>query len=242
MNANEKRRLHMSLFDGEKMERSTLSPAGFEVNARDVQTTFSLADGITIVSHKEDGCGFNNIHYFIDGDCDEFNLSAIMLKDTAEAVDICIVFSYIKYLLTNVNPNSEIFPEILLLKKKFNYFLQDRLALNRPTKININEKLKRFKPDEYMTDEDYKNYVNYHAEVKRQKKEQENSPEQAMIEYANKIDKAYQDIKRERRMKLKEKILGKFSSSSRANRRIQKQADSTMAASADSANGVQNKK
>ncbi len=230
MNANDKRRLHMSLFDGEKTERSNLSPTGFEVNARDVQRTYSLADGITIVSHSEDGCGFNNTHNFIDGNCDEFDLSALMLKDTAEAIDVCVVFSFIKYLLANIDPNSKEFPEVLMLKKRYSNFLNTRFATERPTKINVNDKLKRFDTAEFMTDEDYENYVNYHVEFKRQLRERENSPEQAMIDFENQLHEQYQEIKRERRMRLKEKILGRFSSSSRADRQIKKQTESIMAA------------
>lgn len=230
MNANEKRKLHMSLFDGEKTERSNLSPSGFEVNARDVQRTYSLADGITIVSHKEDGCGFNNTHHFIDGNCDEFDLSEIMLKDTAEAIDICVVFSFIKYLLANIDPVSDEFPEILMLKKRYSDFINSRFASDRPTKINVNDKLNRFNTEEFMTDEDYENFVNYHVEFKRERRELENSPTQAMIEYMNKLQEKYNELKRERRTKLKEKILGKFSSSSRAERKVQKQTESIMAA------------
>lgn len=230
MNANEKRRFHMSLFDGEKVERSTLSPNGFEVNARDVQRTFSLADGITLVSHREDGCGFNNTHHFIDGDCGEFNLNALMFKDTAEALDLCIVFSFVKYLLANVDPNSTDFPNILLLKRRLNNFIQDRLATERPTKINVNEKLKRFEVGEFMSDEDYKNYVDYHVEVKSQRKALEESPEQAMIDFVNKLQEDYKRIRRERRLNLKEKLLARFSPSKRQDQLIQKQTESIMTA------------
>ena len=54
MNYNDKKRLHMALYDGEKNETVSVSPSGYMVKFNDKQKLFSLADGTQIVRHYQE--------------------------------------------------------------------------------------------------------------------------------------------------------------------------------------------
>lgn len=230
MNYNDKKRLHMALYDGEKNETVTVSPSGYMVKLNDKQKLFSLADGTQIVRHYEEGIGFNNTHHWITGNCYDFDLSAFTFKDTAEAIDICTTYSFINYLMDNVKKDAPEFPQILMLRQKYFDFLETRVDVNRPTRVNIDEKLKRFDFKDYMSDQDYAAYLQYHIEAKQQIKDYQNSPEYAVASFINEQKEAKKAMRRERMINLKQKFLGRFSSASRSKKRIAEQAQAITSA------------
>lgn len=230
MNYNDKKRLHMALYDGEKNETVSVSPSGYMVKFNDKQKLFSLADGTQIVRHYEEGIGFNNTHHWITGVCYDVDLSAFSFKDTAEAIDICTTYSFINYLMDNVRQDAPEYPQILMLRQKYFDFLETRVDVNRPTRVNIDEKLKRFDFKDYMSDQDYAAYLQYHIEAKKQIKEYQDSPEYALESFKNEQREAKKAIRRERMLNLKQKLFGKFSSCSRSKKRIAEQAQAITSA------------
>lgn len=182
MNYNDKKRLHMALYDGEKNETVSVSPSGYMVKFNDKQKLFSLADGTQIVRHYEEGIGFNNTHHWITGNCYDFD------------------------------------------------FLETRVDVNRPTRVNIDEKLKRFDFKDYMSDQDYAAYLQYHIEAKQQIKDYQNSPEYAVASFMNEQKEAKKAMRRERMLNLKQKFFGRFSSASRSKKRIAEQAQAITSA------------
>lgn len=230
MNYNDKKRLHMALCDGEKNESVSVSPSGYMVKFNDKQKIFSLADGTQIVRHYEEGMGFNNTHHWITGVCYDFDLSAFVFKDTAEAIDICTTYSYINYLMANVRQDAPEYPQILMVRQKYFDFLETRVDVTRPTRVNIDEKLKRFDVQSYIDDQDYVAYLQYHIEAKQQIKDYQNSPEYAVASFMNEQREAKKAMRRERMLNLKQKFFGRFSSSARSKRRIAEQAQAITSA------------
>ena len=230
MNYNDKKRLHMALFDGEKNETVSVSPSGYMVKFNDKQKIFSLADGTQIVRHYEEGMGFNNTHHWISGVCYDFDLSAFAFKDTAEAIDICTTYSYINYLMENVRQDAPEYPQILMVRQKYFDFLETRVDVTRPTRVNIDEKLKRFDVQSYIDDQDYVAYLQYHIEAKKQIKDYQESPEYAVASFMNEQREAKKAMRRERMLNLKQKFFGRFSSSARSKRRIAEQAQAITSA------------
>lgn len=233
MNYNDKKRLHMALFDGEKNETVSVSPSGYMVKFNDKQKIFSLADGTQIVRHYEEGMGFNNTHHWISGVCYDFDLSAFAFKDTAEAIDICTTYSFINYLMENVRQDAPEYPQILMLRQKYFDFLETRVDVTRPTRVNIDEKLKRFDVQSYIDDQDYVAYLQYHIEAKKQIKDYQESPEYALATFQMEQREAKKAMRRERMLNLKQKFFGRFSSSARSKRRIAEQAQAITSALSD---------
>ena len=224
MNVSDKKRLHMALYDGEKNETVSVSPTGYMVKFNDKQKMYSFADGTQIVRHYEEGIGFNNTHHWITGNCVDIDLSAFSFKDTAEAIDICATYSFINYLMDSVRQDSPDYAKVLMLRNKCYDFLESRLDVSRPTRVNIDEKLKRFNFEEYMSEQDYTAYLQYHIEAKKQIKEYQDSPEYVLESFRLEQREEKRAIRRERMLMLKQKFLGKFSSAARSQKRINEQA------------------
>lgn len=214
-----KSRLYSLLLDERKREPINISSTGYLTRFEDRQELYSLVDGTYVIRHREEGIGFGKVFNWISGECNGIDLLNYDFKDTEEAIDFCVTYSYVNYLLNNSMPYSSEHASAVMMRNKCLEFINSRSDFSRISRENVSPKYKgdRFDMTQYLTSENLDAFLQYHIEAKKQIKEYQETPEFALTNFMLEQKELKKQIRKAKLLMLRQKLFGKLAERSKGN-------------------------